>query len=138
MRVAWRALRPGELDHERLWLVVGVLVVAVGAVVAAGWVPLRLACPFKLASGWPCPTCGSTRAWMALATGRFQEALRLNPLTTIAALAWGAWTFHAALVVLTGRPRLRLEWSIRDLGVLRWCSATALLACWVFLVLDGR
>ncbi len=40
---------------------------------------LTTVCPFRLATGLPCPACGSTRAAAAILRGNFGEALRLNP-----------------------------------------------------------
>ncbi|HMP98293.1 MAG TPA: DUF2752 domain-containing protein [Cyclobacteriaceae bacterium] len=37
-------------------------------------------CLFKHATDIPCPSCGSTRAIIALLNGHFYEALLLNPL----------------------------------------------------------
>lgn len=37
-------------------------------------------CPIKLTSGYPCPSCGSTRSILAIFQGNFIEALYLNPL----------------------------------------------------------
>jgi hypothetical protein len=37
-------------------------------------------CPIKLTSGYPCPSCGSTRSILAILHGDFIEALLLNPL----------------------------------------------------------
>nr|WP_255427416.1 DUF2752 domain-containing protein [Yimella sp. cx-51] len=37
-------------------------------------------CPFLLLTGWPCPTCGMTRAWVLLGHGRWSESLSYNPV----------------------------------------------------------
>jgi hypothetical protein len=37
-------------------------------------------CLFKRITGIPCPSCGSTRSILELASGHFQEAFLLNPL----------------------------------------------------------
>lgn len=44
------------------------------------WAPDFSPCPFRLATGLPCPACGSTRAVAAILRGDFAEALRLNPI----------------------------------------------------------
>ncbi|MEP7216642.1 MAG: DUF2752 domain-containing protein [Anaerolineaceae bacterium] len=50
-------------------------------------------CPFRLATGLPCPGCGLTRSWVALAHGRISASFNANlfgPLAfglTAAALA---------------------------------------------------
>jgi hypothetical protein len=65
------------------------LVSAILLAVAGGWVlytfpptttPFYPQCAFKLATGFDCPGCGSTRALHALVHGRFGEAFRFNPM----------------------------------------------------------
>lgn len=54
------------------------------------------ACPFRAATGLPCPACGSTRAVRAALAGDFGRSLYLNPLPFLlagvgAVLLWRAW-----------------------------------------------
>jgi len=50
--------------------------------VSALWSPTELPgfvlCPFRALTGLPCPGCGMTRAFCALSSGRFDEALSWN------------------------------------------------------------
>lgn len=51
-------------------------------------------CVFKNITGIPCPSCGSTRAVVAILNGRFMEAFLLNPLgylLIILAIALPIW-----------------------------------------------
>lgn len=48
-------------------------------------------CAFRLLTGVPCPTCGSTRAVLAAGQTRFLDALLYNPLLTVAAVAGLGW-----------------------------------------------
>ncbi len=43
-------------------------------------------CLFKAATGLPCPSCGSTRAVLALMAGNAHEALLLNPFGFVIAI----------------------------------------------------
>lgn len=43
-----------------------------------------LKCPFKLATGYDCPGCGSQRALHALLHGEFSQAFSFNPLFILA------------------------------------------------------
>src|SRR5262245_47384122 len=36
-------------------------------------------CPFRLATGLPCPGCGLTRSWVDLMHGRVGDAMVANP-----------------------------------------------------------
>jgi hypothetical protein len=57
-------------------------------------------CPIRRATGVPCPSCGLTRSWTAVAHGRFGDGFRMHPL--------GPPAFLAA-VALSLTPRRWLE-----------------------------
>ncbi|MGV6944623.1 DUF2752 domain-containing protein [Sphingobacterium kyonggiense] len=40
-------------------------------------------CPIKLTTGYPCPSCGSSRSILAFLQGDFREAIMINPLGII-------------------------------------------------------
>ena len=69
-------------------------------------------CPFRLATGWSCPLCGSTRMAVALAHGDVGTALSLNPGVLVAAglllLVGLGWA-----VELAGGPRVRPPAALR-------------------------
>lgn len=76
-----------------IWLVAGVgasLCAAVALPVAAVSSGPTL-CPFRLLTGWPCPTCGMTRAWVLLGHGRWSEAMALNPMTAPVLAVTALW-----------------------------------------------
>ncbi len=43
-------------------------------------------CPIKNVTGYPCPSCGSTRAVLLLLKGEFVQSLWLNPFGIIVAI----------------------------------------------------
>jgi hypothetical protein len=65
-------------------------------------------CPFKWATGYQCPGCGSQRATHHLLNGRFSEAFRLNPLFMVALpyIALGIFFEHYKRVSPVWRKRL--------------------------------
>jgi hypothetical protein len=94
-------------------------------------------CTFKAFTGWPCATCGTTRAAARLVRGDLAGALALNPATTLAGLGLVPWALCDLALLRRGRalvvsvaPVLR-----RALTVL---LAAALLANWAYLVAAGR
>jgi hypothetical protein len=134
----WRTLRPGEIDHELLWSAVGlaaaVLAVAGGPVV--GFLPVG--CAFRAITGMPCPTCGATRAVLALLQGEWYAALRFNPLLTVTLIGWLAWLPYGLATGARRGRRLRVALSSRDCTSLRVFALGAIAVNWAFLVLDGR
>lgn len=75
--------------------------VAIVAVLAASGQSTPTLCLLARSTGLPCPTCGGTRAVMALGRADIAEALRLNPLVTVA-LMLGPFA-----AVLVASPRRR-------------------------------
>jgi hypothetical protein len=92
-------MRDGAVGvHSREAAITGVSAVPLGAVclgMAAPNVDLNgpVMCPFRLATGLPCPFCGMTRSLVALGQGRLDASFDLSPLgpfIPLVALAAGA------------------------------------------------
>ncbi len=138
MTIEWRPIAPGDIDHELLWSGVGL---AVAVLVLAGSPLIGLLhppCVFKAVTGIPCPTCGATRAVLALLRGEWWSAVRFNPLVTLILVGWMAWIPYALGTLALGSRRLRVVCSSRDCTWLRILAVGTIAANWVFLVLDAR
>jgi hypothetical protein len=134
MRLAWRRLRPGELDAELIWLCVTLASGAVGLM----WLALQLPvpqCTFRTISGLPCVTCGATRGAMALVQGDVSTAFWLNPLVFVGIAAVALFDIYALIVLLAGAQRLRVVLPARRArSVLVAISCSALLLNWIYLL----
>lgn len=93
------------------------------------WAAGVLACPLKELTSIPCPTCGTTRALLALARGDVWSALRLQPLATAGV---GLGLLASAWLAAGGRLPGRAH------SVLRPLAVVAIVANWLYLFLDGR
>jgi hypothetical protein len=62
-------------------------------------------CWFKVATGWPCPTCGTTRATLALLRGDWQAVLYFYPLLPL----WLLW-LAVLLLRVWANTGLTLRW----------------------------
>ncbi|MFT3769982.1 MAG: DUF2752 domain-containing protein [Minicystis sp.] len=115
------ALPPTPLGRAARLLAFGA---ALAALVATG-VPL---CPIAAVTRHPCPGCGLTRAAIALAQGRFAEAVRLHPLApvvvplVVGSVAWAAIVYvrHGRWPGATGRAA---GW-IAAVGIAAWVLLT--------------
>ena len=129
----FRALHPGELDHEKLWLGVGVASCLLGGAWLAMDLPLP-ECNFRRFTGLPCPTCGSTRAVRALREVDLLGAFHWNPLVTLGFAAAGLYLVYAVVVLLFRLPRFRpAPPSARGQLALRIGAAAVLLVNWAYL-----
>lgn len=138
MTWCWRPLAPGETDHETLWASVAVAL----AVMLAFWVALvewpPVVCPMRAVSGWPCPTCGSTRALFAFASGNVTTSVRMNPLVGTGLVLAIPYLAYAATVAVFRLPRLRVRVDARGALLGRIAVVAIVLANWAFLIADGR
>jgi hypothetical protein len=136
--VEYRPLRRGEIDHEILWSSVLVLGGALGWWWLQAFGVPPLVCPFKAATGFPCVTCGATRALLALVQGQVSAAFVLNPLVPLAAMTALSYVLYSGAVVVSGRRRLRTRVRAWEALVLRGSVIGASTAVWGWLVIDGR
>ena len=92
-------------------------------------------CTFKALVGIPCPSCGVTRATLALANLDIGVALRINPLTTVLLMAFVAGGLVAGLSALRGRPLREPRWNLSP--VERLGLVAVVVANWAYLVSRG-
>ena len=122
------------------WPLVGAWPLALGivwTVLVGAFVQLKPAgsdatlCVFRNVTGVPCPTCGSSRAALAVVQGRPLEAIGFNPLVTVAGALAIAW-----LTVRVGfGRRIEIDLASRQRRLV-WVVIGALLgANWVYVIL---
>jgi len=111
------------------------------------------ACTFRAAFGFPCPSCGATRAGLALAQGELRLALAHNPLFVIcialltiwsAALffEWvrGKFIFADSFKKISAKTNYKLRLvsgGRRQREWLRWGLIVAIFLNWFYLISFG-
>ena len=75
---------------------------------------IRIPCPFKTVTGFPCPGCGGMRALDALLLGKFGEALSINPLSCLLIAAFVAACIWLSVDWMLGRNTFSN--AVRQLG----------------------
>jgi hypothetical protein len=134
MRVVWRRMPAAGFDHELVWLSVSLAALAGGA----AWLAIGLGwpqCPFLAMTGWPCLTCGATRATIAFLNGDLLQAFSWNPLAFLALCGVAVFDVYAVIVLLGRRPRLRMvDWARTEKNAVRIAVVCALLLNWLYLL----
>ena len=132
--VAWRAARPGDLRRALAGGAIVVLAVALApwAGAASAFLP---ECNFHRWTGVACPSCGATRAVLALAHGRVGDAFGWNPLVALVAAVLAGGALAVPVVVATTRRVPVLSGRIPRAAW--WILAAAIAANWAYLVLAG-
>jgi len=110
-----------------LWLAAAVSAVALRPL----WLtlaPLLRPCIFRALTGFPCPTCGTTRAATAFLDGELTAAIAANPMAALAGLVFVAgaplavgWTLTKRnLPSVTGPPPVWVRVVAASLIGLNW------------------
>ena len=125
-------IRPGDAPLARQ-LAVATLVVLPAALWWLRQFPTAFP-PCLMRTVWrvPCPTCGGTRAVLAMSQGRPLDAMAINPLVTISTLALVAWAVGGLAATLVPRWRLTLEASPGEGRRLLLVMFAAILASWLW------
>ena len=135
-----RLRQPGPVDHELIWGALAALGIAVSVLLPVNRLlsGTGYRCPLRTITGIPCPTCGGTRAAVAMGSLEFGRAFALNPLVAAGWCAGLAFVPYAAFVVGMRRRRLRLADVTRRGGnMLRLLAAGVVLANWAYLIAAG-
>jgi hypothetical protein len=134
-----RQLRP-DVSPEIIWGSVGVFLLAAGTalfMLAPRLLGSVTGCVFKVGTGVPCPSCGSTRALEALAAGEMMTALAVNPLAVLAMAGSLIYLVYAWLAVAGLVRPLRPGWLTHPMPIwLRWGLPLVLAVNWVYLIVS--
>jgi hypothetical protein len=134
MRFVWRRMPSAGFDHELVWLAVSITALAGGV----AWFSIGLGaprCPFLSVTGWPCLTCGATRATIAFLHGNLPLAFSWNPLAFLALCGVAVFDLYAVVVLLGRLPRLRtVDWTRTEKNIVRVAIVCALALNWIYLI----
>lgn len=89
-------------------------------------------CPVKAVFDLPCPSCGSTRAALALAELDVLAAIAISPLAAAAWMMVVVGGVVAGVMALLDRSPREPEWRLTLTA--RWLLGLVILANWVYLV----
>jgi hypothetical protein len=134
MQFARRPLAPGETNHELLWLSLSFGSLFCAALWFAAGLPWPT-CLFHNLTGLPCVTCGATRCTIAFFHGQILTAWAWNPFVFCALCAIALFDIYAAIVLVSGGPRLRIMLTTpRSRQGMRIVAIAGLVSNWIYLL----
>ena len=86
-------------------------------------------CGFLVTTGYPCPTCGMTRAFQHVVRGRLVAGLKAQPMGALLCVAM-ILAIPAALVVLVTGRGWQVDWYRVRPDRLLWLLLAVFLAAW--------
>ncbi|MBD3220089.1 DUF2752 domain-containing protein [bacterium] len=124
-------LEPGDAPLAR-WLGVAA---AIALPLAPRVADLAGPCAWRQMTGLRCPTCGTTRALGALASGDVTGALLANPLAVAAVVIVALWAVVAVAQTLRPRWRRRVVWTPAGRRAAAGLVLGLIVANWLWLLL---
>lgn len=130
--MTWRRPTPEDRAVAAIWFVSAASVLALRPFwpVVVRFLP---PCVFRTWTGWPCPTCGTTRSAIALLRGDVWEGLAANPLAGGAGIVFllgggvvPIWVLLRAPIPVAALP----PWWLR-------CALAAAIANWIWVAIRG-
>ncbi len=92
-------------DYQIRWSLLGLSLAPVLGACLHPWgieIPL-LSCPIRYLTGIPCPTCGMTRSFLAIARGDWQQAITEHLFGPILFLMFSVAAIHISSELITGQ-----------------------------------
>lgn len=132
MRIQRNTREPGQIEFGIIYGSIALL-----CVLAVKYLPiahLAPSCVFRGMSGFPCPTCGTTRALLSLAEGNFIDALTMNPLSVVVVSAAIASSLYGIVSLLFGIRRMTFSFSERESNGMRITAVMIMLLNWGYLL----
>ncbi len=139
MRVRWERASASERARERpVVLTLAGILVAMALSMALGPFLVLPPCLFHWLTGFPCPTCGTTRCVGTLLRGDVAAALRIQPMVCLLLVALALCLCYETAAMVWRWPRLRIaDASRREKWAAAWVGLLAVLANWAYLVAAG-
>jgi len=111
------------------------------ALLPAGGVPFGPTCMFLQVTGYPCPLCGSTRAFVAMGHARWHDAWQLSPMAAVLyVIVAGIFLWNGA--ALAGGLVIKPSGNWMPAGRRRWWIAALLCAIivanWAYRISTGQ
>jgi hypothetical protein len=97
---------------------------------------LFLPCLFKKLTGYPCPTCGSTRLLHHLFQLKLALAFLYNPLVFLVGIAFLVWIVYG-FYMLFFKKKIKITLAPEEGRLIRWGLLVLFIINWIYLIMAG-
>lgn len=136
MEICSRKYRSGFLvEYGLVYGILGILVLIAARLLPLSSIPF--ACPFKAITGIPCPTCGSTRAFMYFAHLDIVGAFSINPLISTLIILGIVLLFYSLSAFFLSPLSLSIKLNRRENRFIRSGVIGVIILNWFYLIFAG-
>lgn len=126
-------------SRKTLWLEAAYGSICLCGIAAARFAPwiFKFAgyCPFYRLTGYPCPSCGTSRAWCAMARLDLAMALSMNPLGALLFVVSALVALYCFAVLVFKMKPVRIVFdNPAEIRLLRIVLPALILANWIWIV----
>ena len=128
--------KKGELNLPLVYfLVAGVSGLFIYVLYLLGRFP-QFPCVFKTVTGYPCPTCGTTRSVFHLLHFDIVTAFLYNPLFFLGGIVFGIWVIYG-FYMLFSRKKVEVTFTKNESRFLKWGIFLLFILNWLYLIAAG-
>ncbi len=130
MRASYFALMTDRPKTSRKHRIITAAVVLVFIAILGALVLMNIyRCPFKAVTGYPCPFCGITRAYLSLFIGDIQASFHYHPL-------WPVITVTIIAEVLNELRIIKIPNKVNNIALI--IVAALLVICYIWRFMSGN
>jgi hypothetical protein len=133
MRIVFKKRSAGQIEFGIIYGSMALIVLG-----AARVLPLHSiipSCVFKGITGFPCPTCGTTRSMLSLSQGDIATALAMNPLIALGLVGAVLSFLYSIITLIFNLKRMSVILTGREKTVVRTIAVIFFLVQWTYLIL---
>ncbi|BBB32808.1 hypothetical protein TTHT_1291 [Thermotomaculum hydrothermale] len=136
MKLKLEEYKKGDINIPLIYFIVFFTAAIGGYIfVKLGLMP-PMQCQFKHFTGYPCPTCGTTRLVLSLYNFDLISAFKFNPFMFISGVLFGLWSLTGFLPVFF-KKKLSIDITKKEKKIILIIVFILFIANWIYLILNG-
>ncbi len=136
MKLKLEKFKKGELNIPLIYFLIFSFLFTAGYIfVKMGYLP-PYECQFKKFTGYPCPTCGSTRLVLSIYNFDIASAFKYNPFIFLSGIILALWSLTGFLPIFF-KKKIVIELNNKEKKILIILIGILFTLNWIYLILVG-